>query len=106
MGAGVSRLNRTRRVFNTRTTYRTIIHPDVNTHHPMFPGVRAQDYISVPRLATQGTWPVSYMLSDEQLLHLAVLANHLQPKRETYADRFEQKRQARVAESKVGKSRG
>ena len=72
----MSRLNRRPRTFNTKPTFRTVFDPRVDIHHPMyFPSIR--DYISVPRLSTQGEWPISYMLSDEQLVHLAVMANHL-----------------------------
>jgi hypothetical protein len=104
----VSKLNRSPRVFSGKTTFRTIIHPDVNTSARDFPGLRMSDFIEVPRLATQGEWPISHMLPDEQLVHLAVLAGHLsgnKPKssRARYSERFEEKRKARVAAGKAAK---
>lgn len=104
----MSKLNTQPRTFTTKTTYRTVIHPDVNPSHPMFPGLRVHDFIAVPRLATHGEWPISYMLPDEQLIHLAVLANHLKPKSQhaAYSERFEEKRKARVAAGKAAKQGG
>lgn len=99
----MSKRNTRPRTFNTRTTYRTVIHPNVQPNHGMFPGLQMRDFIAVPRLATQGEWPIAYMLPDEQLVHLAVMANHMQPKRTTYADRFAEKHAAKVAADKARK---
>jgi hypothetical protein len=55
----------------------TIVDPRIRTSRDMTGTIR--DYISVPWISTIGSWPISYMLSDEQMVHLAVLANYIKP---------------------------
>lgn len=101
----MSKLNTQPRKFHTKQSMVTIVDPRVDIHHQSFTGFIRSDFIDVPRLSTNGEWPISYMLPDEQLVHLAVMANHLKPAqpksdRKTYAQRFEEKRQKQVKASK------
>ena len=75
----MSKLNRAPRVFSIRQTMVTVIHPNFNRSRDGDP--RLSDYVDVPRLSTHGDWPMAYMLPDDQLVHLAVLAEHLPAQR-------------------------
>lgn len=112
----MSKLNRTPRKFNIKHEMVTIIHPDVTAKHIRDNGLYLSDFIDVPRISTHGEWPMSHMIPDEQLLHLAVMANALSgkpangpfgtPKRRTYSDRWNEKHNAQVASKSKGARNG
>lgn len=77
----MSRLNTSKRGFNTVYRTSTIIHPEADSRHTREFGVHKSDTVTVRTIDTRGAWPISYMLPDEQLVHLAVLANHINPRK-------------------------
>lgn len=73
----MSRLNKRPRVIKTVHRVSTIIHPSVSAQQIRDYGLTKNDFVTVRTIDTHGSWPMAYMLPDEQLVHLAILANHL-----------------------------
>lgn len=74
----MSKLNTSSREFNTQFRQATVLRPEIQFGKtPRDSQAVASDYISLPTIATRGSWPVVHMIDADTFVQMAVMAGHV-----------------------------
>lgn len=74
----MSKRNISPREFNTQFRQATVLRPVIQAEKTSrdFQAV-ASDYVSLPTIATRGTWPIVRMIDEDTFVQMAVMAGHV-----------------------------
>lgn len=75
----MSKLNTSRRMFNTNFRRSTVIDPRVTAQNIRDRGLYLSNFVSVPAIVTRGTWPMVHMIDEDTFVQMAILAKHVAP---------------------------